>query len=389
MSIFKTILSVSAREVRILISHPIYLVSMVVLPLLVCLYFTSLMNEGQPVEMPVGVVDNDNTSTTRKLTRTLDSFETTKVVAHYATVDEARQAVQRGEIYAFMYFPAHTTDDLLASRQPKVSFYYSSTSITAGSLLFRDLKTMCVLGSAAVGQATMQAKGYTPEQITAFLQPVAIDLHTVGNPWVNYNVYLSTMLVPGCLLLFIFLITPYSMGTEIKFGTSKELMKTADDSALLAVVGKLLPQTVIFLAVMYASMIYMFGMLHFPAPGGKGMLFLLGLLSVIASQGFGLFIFGLMPALRMSMSICSLWGVLSFSMVGSAFPVQAMDAPIQMLSWLFPLRHYYLIYQLCVFNSFPLNYASAHVVALLAFALLPFLVIKRIGKAWRTYEYMP
>ena len=54
---------------------------MVLMPIVVTVLFTSMMDKGQPVEMPVGVVDNDNTPTTRKLIRTLDSFQSTKVVA--------------------------------------------------------------------------------------------------------------------------------------------------------------------------------------------------------------------------------------------------------------------------------------------------------------------
>lgn len=386
---FSAILRVARRECLIILTHPIYLVCMVFFPLLVAVFFTSLMNEGQPMEMPVGVVDQDNTSTTRKLTRTLDSFQTSKVVAHYSTIDEARQAIQRGEIYAFMYFPKNTTNDLLASRQPKVSFYYTNTSLTAGSLLFKDLKTMCVLGSAAVGQATMQAKGFTPEQTMTFLQPITIDLHTIGNPWISYNIYLCSMLVPGCLLLFVFLMVPYALGTELKFGTSKELMQTANNSTVCAVLGKLIPQTLIFLLIMYATMTYIFGILNFPAPGGKWNLLVLGFLTIIGTQGFSLLIFGLMPSLRMAMSICSLWAVLSFSMVGSAFPIHAMDSPLQLISWMFPLRHYYMIYQLCVFNAYPLSYVMPHIMMLILFFLMPWLLTKRIGNAMRNYNYMP
>ena len=52
--------------------------------------------------------------------------------------------------------------------------------------------------------------------------------------------------------------------------------------------------------------------------------------------GLGIFTFGLMPSLRMSMSISSLWSVLGLSMCGSAFPVAGMDTPLQAMSWLFP-----------------------------------------------------
>lgn len=361
---------------------------MVFSPLLVTLFFTSLMNDGMPVEMPVGVVDLDNTTTTRKLTRMLDSFQSSKVVAHYPSVEAARKAIQRGKIYAFMYFPKNTTNDLMASRQPKISFYYSSTSITAGALLFKEMKTVSMLGNAAVGQATMRAKGYTEKQITSYLQPILVESHNIGNPWISYNIYLSTMLVPGCLLLFVFLVTAYSFGAELKFNTNKDLMRVAGDNLFAAVIGKLMPQTIVFTGVIWIALTYMFGILHFPAPGGMFNLYALSFFAVIGSQGLATLIFAMMPSMRLSVSVCSLWSVLSFSMAGSAFPVIAMDKMLEMLSWLFPLRHYYVIYQLCVFNPYPLSDAWTHIAALVIFTLIPWLFYKRLGNALRNYVYV-
>ena len=119
------------------------------------------------------------------------------------------------------------------------------------------------------------------------------------------------------------------------------------------------------------------------------MLVLLGLMQVLASQGFGIFAFGLMPSLRMSMSISSLWAVVSISMAGSAFPVMGMDGALQSLSWLFPLRHYWMLYQTCVFNGFPLIESWFHFATLLAFMLLPWMVVKKIKNAMLTYVYIP
>ena len=377
------------REVRIMINNPIYGCCMVVFPLLAMIFFTSLMDDGLPQDMPVGVVDLDNTTTTRALIRRLDGFQSSKVVAHYPSVSDARRAVQENDIYAFLYIPKGTTDDLLASRQPKISYYYNLASIMSGSLLMKDLKTISNLGSAAVGQATMRAKGYTQDQIMAFLQPIAIDLHQIGNPWTNYNAYLSTVFVPGVMMLFIFLITAYSLGMELKFGEGKKWLAMADNRMVIALIGKFGMQTVIWLALIFAYEIYMFRILGFPNQGGVGMLVLLALLEVFAAQGFGIFAFGLMPSLRMSMSICSLWAVLSFSMAGSAFPVMGMDGALQSLSWLFPLRHYYKLFSVCVFNGFPLLEVWFHFVALVAFILMPWFVIGKIKNAMLTYVYIP
>ena len=377
------------RECRILLKNPIYGFCMVVFPLMVVFFFTSLLDDGQPLDLPVAVVDLDNTSTSRSLVRNLDAFQNSEVVAHYPSVAAARRAIQQDEIYGFLYIPKGTTDQLLASRQPKLSFYYSLTGITAGSMVFKDLKTISTLGSAAVGQATMRAKGFTEAQTMTFLQPIRVDLHQISNPQTNYNIYLTTALVPGLMMLFMFLITTYSLGTELKFGTSKEWLRLADNNALVALAGKLLPQTLIFLAVTFLYEYYVFGVLRFPHPGGVWMLTLLAVLHVLASQGFGVFAFGLMPSLRMSMSVCSLWAVLSFSMAGSAFPIIGMDGPLQAASWLFPLRHYYMLYQICVFNGYPLLEAWFHLAALVGFMLLPWLVLKKIKNAMLTYVYIP
>ena len=389
MKTLNLIWQVAKRECKILYVNRIYFFSMVVFPLLALVFFTSLMEEGLPEDMPVGVVDLDNTTTSRSLIRRLDAFQSSKVVARYPSVAEARRAIQENKIYAFLYIPKGTTDNLLSSRQPKISYYYNMASVMSGSLLMRDLKTISTLGSAGVGQATMRAKGYTQEQITAFLQPIRINLHQVANPWTNYNTYLSTVLVPGVMMLFMFMISAYSLGMELKFGRGKEWLNMADNRIVVAILGKFLPQAIVFLSLIFFYEFYIYGVMHFPHQCDLWDIILLSLLEVFGSIGFGIFAFGLTPSLRMSMSICSLWAVLSFSMAGFTFPVMGMDSPLQSLSWLFPLRHYYMLYQITVFNGFPLINAWFHLVALVGFVLLPWFVVMKIKNAMLHYVYIP
>ena len=389
MRVLRQIYEVMMRELQILRQNHIYRFCMVLFPILVIIFFTTMLDEGLPTSMPVGIVDLDNTSTTRALERKLDGFQMSKVVAHYPSVAEARQAIQRNEIYGFLYIPKGTTSKLLASRQPKISYYYTYTTMVAGSMIMKDMKTISSLGSAALGQATMRAKGLTDKQIQTLLQPITIDLHQIANPWSSYNVYLTTVMVPGILMIFIFLISAYSLGTELKFASSKNWMAMADNNVTIALVGKFLPQTLIWLAIVFGYQLYVFFHLGFPHQGSPWMLVLLGLMHVMAAQGFGIFAFGLMPSLRMSMSVSSLWAVLSISMAGSAFPAMGMDAALQSLSWLFPLRHYFMLYQACIFNGFPLVEVWFHFAALLGFILLPWMVASKIKNAMLTYVYIP
>ena len=57
VSAIRRILRVAQRECGILTRTPIYLFCMIIFPIFIIFFFTSMMNSGQPQEMPVGIVD--------------------------------------------------------------------------------------------------------------------------------------------------------------------------------------------------------------------------------------------------------------------------------------------------------------------------------------------
>ena len=117
------IAGIMVRELRRLVSRPLYLCCMVAAPLLCCLFFTTLMYEGLPKDMPVGVVDEDNTSTTREILRNMDAFSQVHLTEDYASVSEARRAMQRRlEFIAFYYTPGGTTERFCRAGSPRCLF---------------------------------------------------------------------------------------------------------------------------------------------------------------------------------------------------------------------------------------------------------------------------
>lgn len=206
---------VMKRECRRLVSRPLYLFCMVIAPLFCYIFFTTLMGAGLPTDLPVGAVDLDNSATSRQILRNLDAFSQTGIVANYNSVSEARSAMQEGKIYGFFYIPNGLSSKAQSQRQPKLSFYTNNSYLIAGSLLFKDMKMMGELASGAAARSVLYAKGATEEQAMAYLQPIVIDTHPINNPWLNYSVYLCNTLVPGVLMLMIFMVTVYSIGVEI------------------------------------------------------------------------------------------------------------------------------------------------------------------------------
>lgn len=389
MKYISQIFDIALRELNIFRKNHIYGFCMVVFPLLVVVFFTTMLDDGVPQDLPIGIVDQDNSNTSRSLVRNLDAMQNSHVMYRFASVTEARNAIQEGKIYAYLYIPKGTAEKLLAGRRPMISYYYTMTCLTAGNMVSKDLKTLGVLGSAAVGKATLSAKGATDEQIAAALQPVTVDAHMIANPESNYNYTLTTVFVPGILMLFMALIAAYAIGMEMKMETGKEWIARADGNIVVALTGKFIVHALIFSLVIFIYLYYIFEVLHFPRLGDVWSLVRLTFLQVIASLGFGIFAFGLMPSMRMSMSICSLWSVLSLSMCGSAFPVPGMDPPLQAVSWLFPLRHYWMIYQATVLNGFPVIDVWFYFAALVAFALLPWFVVSKVKNAMLNYVYIP
>lgn len=386
---YKALWNVMKREGKRLVSRPLYLFCMVVAPLFCYVFFTTLMDSGLPKDMPVGVVDEDLTTTSRQLARNLDAFEQTAVVAHYPNVSEARQAMQRGDIYGFYYIPEGTTAKVQAQRQPKVSFYTNNTLLIAGSLLYKDMKMMSELAAGAAARSVLYAKGATEDQAMEFLQPIVIDTHPLNNPWINYSVYLNNTFTPGVLMLMIFMVTVFSIGVEIKDRTARQWLRTGNNSIWISLAGKLLPHTAVFFLMGILYNVYLYGFLHFPCNSGILPMLFATLCLVLASQGMGILMIGVLPTLRLGLSFASLWGVLSFSMCGLSFPAMGMHPTLQALANLFPLRHYFLIYVDQALNGYPMIYSWTNYVALLLFMMLPFLIAHRLKAALIYYKYVP
>ena len=378
-----------SREWKRIAAHPIYLFCMVLAPLFCYYFFTSLMRQGLPESLPMGLVDEDHTTTTRNLARNLDAFQMSDITHEYPNVTEARRAVQKGDIYGFYLIPHGTTKQAQLQRVPMVSFYTNYSYLVAGSLLYRDMRMMSELASGAASRTVLYAKGATEGQAMAYLQPIVIDMHAVGNPWLNYNIYLSNIIIPGMLGIFIFMVTVYSLGSELKFDTADDLMASSNDSIIVALTTKLFPHTIVFLLMGTLYVLLLYGYLHFPCNCGIPRMWCVMALFVLACQGLGVFMFTMLPTLRMGLSFASLWGVISFSISGMSFPVMAMHPILQGLSYLFPLRHYYLLYVNSALDGYILANAWPFVLGMIGFMVLPIPFLGRLKKVMKTYAYEP
>lgn len=389
MSYISTLIVLMKREFRRLASRKIYWFIMVLAPAFCFIFFADLLKQGLPMKLPIAVVDEDNTSMSRQLSRSLDAISQTEVVLRTANFAEARKAMQEGKIYGIFHIPVDFRQAVSTGKQPVISFYTNDTYILPGSLVYKDMRLQAALANGAVQQTLLLAKGQGGPQLQAKLMPVTVDTNPLNNPWISYAIYLASILMPAFVFMFAMFCATYSISEETKEKTAGEWLQMSKQSVVLALLGKLLPQTLIFIitGLLYLSILY--GYLHFPLNSGFFPMFLAMVLLVFAAQGFAIFVTGIVRRNRIALSFCGLWGVLSFSISGFTYPVPSMPQLMQMASNLFPMRHYYLLYVDQALNGIPMAYSWKPYLALVLFILLPLLTLPKLKLDLKENRYLP
>ena len=381
MTNWQRIIAVARRELRIIRQRPIYLLGSVGVIAFCAIFFLTFLKDGLPSDVPIGLVDYDYSSTSRNFCQQLDATQLGKVV-HYDSFAAAREDMNRGKIAAVCVVPEGMNDDIQANRQPKITFYVNGLYFVSGALAWKDLLQMVNLTNGAVQRQAFRARGYNDSQIMGMIRPVDVDVHQIGNVGTNYNYYLSSVLLPGVLEMIVIIVLIYSLGAELKYGTSRHLLQTSGNSIVTALAGKLLVWTLTFSAIGLILILLLFHRLHFPLAGSIWNMFLGIFLMIFASEAIAIFILEMLPVPRLALSIGALYSVLGFSLSGFTLPIEAMPPYIQGLAAAFPLRHYYLFYvQEAIFGA---GFAGwwKQVIYLLIFILLPLIGLVRLKKAY-------
>ena len=367
--------------VRQLASRPIYLLTMVGVPLFCTFFFLDFMNEGLPLKTPAAVVDLDNTPVSRNVTRNLGASELVDIKYHPTSYADAMELLKSAKIYGFFMIPRDFEADAEAGRETAITYYCNMAYFIPGTLSFKTFKQTAVTTSGSIVMTTLVGVGVNEGLVSNLMQPVVTQAHVIGNPWLNYSIYLSNSFLPCLLQLIIFQVTAFSILQEIKRGTSIQWIKDAGGSVTSACAGKLLPQFVIFSITGLAMQAMMYGFWDFPLNSNPLNMIAAMLLMVAASQAFALLISCIIPNLRFALSVLSLLGILSFSVGGFSFPVEDMYPAIGIFSYIIPARYYFLIYANTALNGYEIFYCRWDYIALILFPLAP------MGMLWKLKRY--
>lgn len=375
------------RELDRMVSRRLYFGVCIVLPLFCIFFMCTIFGNGQMENIPIAIVDQDNTALSREIARQVEAVPTFRVTRHFTDQEMARRATRAKEIYGYLVIPSQFEADATAGRDATLSYYYHYALLSVGGEVRGAFETLLrtLSLSPVVVQAT--ALGLGERQITSFLLPVRSSSHPLFNPDLDYSVYLSNPFFFIFFQVIILLVTVYAIGSEIKFRTAEEWLAAARMNMFVAVAGKLLPYTIIFCVMSLLANYCMFGIMRIPFSCGFWPLNLMAILFVVATQALAVFLFSLFPAIAIVISVVSMFGSLGATLSGVTFPAESMYAPVHYASYLFPVRHFVEINQNLLYGDYGFPYTWINVSSLFAFILPALLLMPHLKTAILSHKY--
>lgn len=384
---FSSIWRVMKRELSRMFVRPLYIFASVGVMVLSTFFFLSIMWSGAPEQIPVAVVDADQSSISRRLCHEMQATSAVDIVLITPDYAEARRAMQRGEIFGILVIPDHFYSDLVAFKRPQLSFYTNNAYTVGASTAYKQLLTMCNLTSGAFQREVLRKKGLPDDLIMKRIQPVTIEAHMVANPWSNYAVYLVSTILPGIMSLVVLMLTIFAIGFELKCHTCHDWLRAAGGNYTIAMIGKLIPYTILYIVLGIGCEVILFKFMHFPVNGSLTRLMLAMILLIFAMESMAICIIGTLPTLRDAVSIGALYGMLGFSLSGFTYPVMNMLPAIQAWTYLVPLRYFYRIYVNEALMAAPVINSIPLCLGLCAFFIMPLIVSPRLYKAMLYQNY--
>lgn len=385
--IYSPFRSVLRREWQRMTTRRLYFGVCIILPLFTLFFMATIFGNGQMENIPIGIVDQNNTATSRTIARNISAVPTFKVTKHYVNEEAARRAVQRKEIYGYLSIPQDFEQDAISGKNATLSYYYHYALLSVGGELMAAFETS--LAPVSLSPVVMQAVALGVEQnkMTTFLLPVQASNHPIYNPSLDYSVYLSQPFFFVLFQVLILLTTVYVVGIEIKFRTAVEWLAVAEGNMVTAIFGKLLPYTLIYILIGWLANYVMFGLLHIPFQGSWWLMNLITALFIIATQALGLFLFSLFPAVSLVISVVSMVGSLGATLSGVTFPVTNMYPIVKYASYLFPVRHFTEMMQTMLYEGGGFIHLWSSAVILCIFPLLALLLFPHLKRAIESHKY--
>lgn len=370
----KSYLHIAKREFSMLFHNRSMFIFAVILPFISMLFFHTLLDNGVARDLPVAVVDFDNSSISRNIISQLDATPELRVDFKPISQLEGEKLIKELKIYGLVIIPKNLGKDLNQGKQVTITNQFNGNLLLPSGLEDKAFKRAIGTISAGVNVQKQLKKGIYIEQAKANFQPITSNNHVLSNPYTNYSYYLNSGFLTLFFQIFVILTTIYCFGNDLKFNKGEKLYSIGKGNLTIILLGKITPYTLWFFLVGLIMYFTMFVIGDFPLNGNKGgVLFSLFLL-IITSQAFALLFLAISKSFREALTFGSGFAAISLSFSGITFPIFGMPKVLQWISQLFPFTHFFDFFLDQTQRGIPLYYSMHAITGLVLLTIVPILL---------------
>ena len=336
----KGFLAIFKEEVYRLFKTPRLLLLTFGVPLFLFIFYASLFNQGVPTNLPIVVLDSDKSQLSRQFKMMIESTSTLSILEEVTDELAGEKLVRKGDAYAFVIIPKDFQKSIQKNDYTSVTCYYNGEYILPGGLIMEKFQTLAMMFAAGARIETLEQGGLTPDQALAMVNPINTNFHILFNPYTSYAIYLNLSFMPMAFQIIIMIVSVYAIGRTLKYQRGKELLDKANGNAIVAMLGTLLPYTVIFTIIGFLMNLLLYYGIEVTLNGNFWVVNLIFIGFVIAIQSMAFFVASTMNSLRLAMEVGADYAALAFSFAGYTFPANGMSTFIQVMNYIFPFTSY-------------------------------------------------
>ena len=296
-------------------------------PLLLFILISSNFSEGTLLDLPVSVVDNDQSPLSKELTRKLDAGSHARISAYEGGLPEAQKRLRSAQDYAMLYIPVHFESDVLAGKQPSVVMYYNALFYGAGLYSTQDFSGLMSELNTRYRSIIAETVGKEPPPLAS----VSLNYGSLFNASGSFIYYQQFAATIHLLQLFTVTCMIYVLNQR------RALMQARPFG--LAVIGKLAPYTLSYTTLLMAEIALLVFVFDARVSGNPLFMLLIGFFYVIAAQSIGILLFTFTKTVITAYTLIGILVSIALTFSGLAVPELSMPLPAQIIANIEPLTH--------------------------------------------------
>lgn len=369
------VLKIAIREYKRIIERKTLFVLSIILPIFIFLFFALLYKNEIIYNVPIGVLDLDNSETSLLITRYLDATSYIKIANQYNDIEDVKRDIRKGIIQGAVYIPYNTEKNLKVGKPASITIFKNTANLVIGNLIYKDAMTVIKSISGGVLLKKLKAKGMHPDKAYNIMQPIKVETKSLYNPNYSYLNYLVPGLLACMLQMIIMLSGVLIISSEFVHNTFGELINLAENKAWVIILGKSVPHVVFHFVTAILIIGVIFPIFNVNIAGTTFNLLFLFLIFIIASFFFAFMISALFHDQMFATELALFINTPAFLFSGFTFPLTAMPLLHNIFASIIPFTHFLYAYLMIYQMGTPLSYASSFIIKLLLFIIISLIVI--------------